>query len=188
MDIQLSWDLFIIVFFVIIGAYSLIIGRDNTLKVILGTYIAALAADSIGNIFGKYFAGSEGFIKLLQLLQLGNESETVVFVKILVFIIMVILFAVKGSFSVSTMKEKSGMICMFLSSMYAIMSAGLIISVILVFVSGVSFVSGAQSASVTLTDIYNESVLVRSMVSNSYLWFSIPALTFLFHSLYNGQE
>ncbi len=188
MNVQLSWDLFIIVFFIIIVAYSLIIGRDNTLKVILGTYISALTADAIGNIFGKYFAGSEGFINILRLLQIGTEKETVVFVKILVFITMVILFAVKGAFSVSTMKEKSGVICLILSSVYAVMSAGLVISVILVFVSGVSFVSGAQTASVTLTDIYNESVLVKSMVSNSYVWFSLPAITFLIHSLYSPQD
>ncbi len=52
MNIQLTWDLFILVFFVVIVAYSLIIGRGNTLKVILGTYVAALAADAFGNIFG----------------------------------------------------------------------------------------------------------------------------------------
>ena len=51
MNIELSWDLFVLVFFVVIMAYSLIIGRDNTLKVILGTYVAALTADAAGNLF-----------------------------------------------------------------------------------------------------------------------------------------
>jgi len=30
-------------------AYNLIIGRDNTLKVILGTYVAGFAADALGS-------------------------------------------------------------------------------------------------------------------------------------------
>ena len=51
MDIKLSWDLFIAVFFIIIVAYSFIIGLNGTIKVILGTYIAIVCADAIGLIF-----------------------------------------------------------------------------------------------------------------------------------------
>jgi len=59
MNITLSWDLFVIVFFVVILAYSLIIGRDNTLKVVVGTYISMIAADAGGALFAKYLSGSE---------------------------------------------------------------------------------------------------------------------------------
>ncbi len=184
---HLSWDLFVIVFFVVIVAYSLIIGRDNTLKVILGTYVAALAADALGNLFGAHLASSEFFIKLLQLLQLGTESESIVFVKVLVFVMMVILFAVKGAFAVETADDRSGAVRIILSSIYAVMSAGLIISVILVFVSGYSFVTGTGGTGAVFAEIYEESVLVNSMIKHSYLWFSIPALSFLIHSLYSKK-
>lgn len=190
MDIRLSWDLFIIVFFVVIVAYSLIIGRDNTLKVILGTYVAGLAADATGNLFGKYFSGSEMFVKFLKFLNLGTDEEAVVFVKVLVFVILVILFSVKGAFSVSTADDRSGPVRMALSIIYAFMSAGLIISIILVFVSGVSFIGGGSTETTdsALWGIYSQSKLVRSIVGNSYLWFSVPALSFLIHSLYSGKK
>lgn len=190
MDIRLSWDLFIIVFFVVIVAYSLIIGRDNTLKVILGTYVAGLAADATGNLFGKYFSGSEMFVKFLKFLNLGTDEEAVVFVKVLIFVALVIMFSVKGAFSVNTADDRSGPIRMALSIIYACMSAGLIISIILVFVSGVSFIGGgsAQTTDTALWAMYSQSKLVRSIVSNSYLWFSVPALSFLIHSLYSTRK
>ncbi len=190
MNIQLSWDLFVVVFFVVIVAYSLIIGRDNTLKVILGAYVAGLAADSLGNLFGKYFSGSEMFVKLLNLAKLGTEGEAVVFVKVLIFVLLVILFAVKGAFEVRTADDRSAPIRMALSGIYAFLSAGLIISIILVFISGVSFVGGGspETTGTALWGIYSQSKFVRSIVGNSYLWFSIPALSFLIHSLYSSRQ
>lgn len=186
MDIRLSWDLFILVFFIIIVSYSFIIGRDNTLKVILGSYVAALAADATGNLFGKYFSGSEMFVKILKFASLGNEDEAVIFVKVLVFIALVIVFSVRGAFHVETVEDRSIAIRFVLSGIYAVMSAGLIVSTILVFVSGVSFISGSpQETSSALWPIYNQSSFVRSIVSNSYFWFSVPALSFLIHSLYS---
>ena len=190
MDIRLSWDLFVIVFFVIIVAYSLIIGRDNTLKVILGTYVAALAADAAGNLFGKYFSGSQMFIKLLKFASLGTEGAAVIFIKVLVFIGLVILFSVKGAFYVQTVDDRSGPVRFIISMLYSFMSAGLIISVIFVFVSGISFIGGGSSETTgtALWEIYSQSQFVRSIVANSYFWFSAPAVAFLIHSLYSHKQ
>ncbi len=189
MDIKLSWDLFIIVFLVVIGAYSLIIGRDNTLKVILGTYVAALAADAGGGVIGKYFSGSTMFLKLLKFASLGTEAAAVVFIKVLVFVALVILFSVKGSFFVQTTTDRSAPIRFAISLMYALMSAGLIVSVIMVFVSGVSFIGGGnvQTTGSALWPIYSQSQMVKMIVSNSYFWFSMPALAFLIQSMYTKK-
>jgi hypothetical protein len=53
-NLRLSWDLFIIVFFGVIIAYSFIIGRNQTLKIIIATYMAILTADGLGNLFQTY--------------------------------------------------------------------------------------------------------------------------------------
>lgn len=190
MNIQLSWDLFILVFFIIIVAYSFIIGRDNTLKVVLGTYVAALAADATGSLFGVSFKGSPMFLQLLSFASVGTESEAVVFVKVLVFVALVILFAVRGAFEVSTTDDRSATVRIILSFIYAVMSAGLIISVILVFISGVSFVGGGAEATTTsaLWNLSAQSALIKSMLNYTYLWFSLPALVFLIHSLYSTRR
>ncbi|MDP2642394.1 hypothetical protein COY05_01685 [Candidatus Peregrinibacteria bacterium CG_4_10_14_0_2_um_filter_38_24] len=190
MTIVLSWDLFVLVFFVVIVAYSFIVGRDSTLKIILGTYVSMIAADAGGTVFSQYFGGSVMFMKLLKLAAVGNEQEAMVLVKVVIFIAFVIIFAVKGAFEVDTVDDRSAAVRFVLSILYAIMSAGLIISAILVFVSGISFI-GAGEPKTTITalwDVYNESSLIRSIVNNSALWFSLPALAFLVHSLYTKKE
>ncbi len=190
MDIRLSWDLFVLVFFIIIVAYSFIIGKDNTLKVILGTYVSILAADAIGSLFGQYFSGSALFMKILESASVSTDSEAVVFIKVIAFVVMVIIFAVKGAFSVDTVNDKSGVVRLSLNAIYAVMSAGLVISAILVFVSGVSFIGGgsSQTTRTALWEIYSQSEIIRGMLTHAYLWFSVPAIAFLIHSLYGGGD
>lgn len=190
MNITLSWDLFVLVFFVVIVAYSFIIGRDNTLKVILGTYVAALAADAAGNLFAHYFMGAPLFTDIVRLAELGNDAEVVVFTKVMIFVVLVILFAVKGAFTVETDEGGSPVIKMVLSVFYAVMSAGLIISVILVFVSGIDFVGGGndQTTTTALFTISNKSQIIKAMLDYTYIWFSLPALAFLIHSLQTPKE
>lgn len=189
MNIQLSWDLFVLVFFVVIVAYSFIIGRDNTLKVILGTYVAALAADSIGSLFGVSFQGSPMFMQLLSFAAVGSENEAMVFVKVLVFVGLVIMFAVRGAFEVNTVDDKSSLVRLILSLLYAVMSAGLIISVILVFISGVSFVGGGSETTTTsaLWNLSAQSSLIKGMLNYTYMWFALPAAAFLIHSIYSTR-
>ncbi|MBD3331054.1 hypothetical protein GF354_06055 [Candidatus Peregrinibacteria bacterium] len=188
MNIQLSWDLFIMVFFVVIVAYSFIIGRDNTLKVILGTYVAAIAADASGNLVGEYLGGSALFMKLLQLASVGSEQEAVIFVKVMIFVSLVILYAVRGAFRVSTVDDRSAPIRIMLLILYSVMSAGLIISCILVFVSGVSLIGGGGDLTGTaLWSMYSKSRIIRFLLTNSYILFSLPALSFLIHSLYTRE-
>ena len=188
MNIILSWDLFVVVFFVVILAYSFIIGRDNTLKVILGTYISMIASDALGNLVQEYFTGSPIFIKFLEYAMVGNAREAVIFLKVLLFVILVILFAVKGAFYVETVDDRSAIERLGLSVFYAILSAGLIISTILVYISGTSFIGGDAGANLALWNLYNQSNMIRLIVQYSHLWFSIPALAFLAHSLYSHRE
>lgn len=189
MNIVLSWDLFILAFFVVIIAYSFIIGRDNTLKVILGTYVAILAADSVGALFGQYFAGSELFVRILQSASVNTDEEAVIFIKVLVFIVFVILFAVRGAFHVETSEDRSSLMRLVMTFLYGFLSAGLIVSAVLSFISGISFVGGGsvQTTKTALWQIYNTSEVIRTMVQYTYAWFSVPALAFLIHSLHTHK-
>lgn len=189
MNIVLSWDLFILAFFIVIIAYSFIIGRDNTLKVILGTYVAILAADAMGAFFGEYFTGSVLFVKILESASVNTNAEAVIFVKILVFIVFVILFAVRGAFNVETSDDKSALVRMVMTFLYGILSAGLIVSAVLAFISGVSFIGGGstQTTETALWAIYNNSEVIRAMIKYTYGWFSVPALAFLLHSLHTHK-
>ncbi len=185
MQFDPSWDLFIIVFFAIVVAYSFIIGRNYTLKIIIATYIAILAADGMGNLLERYFVGGDPIIPVL-----ANNftAQTLVLTKVIVFVVTIVLIAIKGSFHIDLPPEKQKLVNFFMTSTYGILSAGLLIATILVYVSGVSFVEGGQTANL-MTEVYNTSFLARLMIDGYSWWFSLPAVAFVLSSfLAEGDE
>lgn len=159
------------------------------MKVILGTYVAAITADAAGIMLANAMDGSKLFASLMELTSVANESDRVIFLKIIIFVALIILISVKGALTVDTAEESSWVFRTILNVVYAIFSAGLIINIILVFVSGLSFVSlsDPKVAEEILIGISADSEIIQSIVKGAYLWFSIPALAFIAHSFYSGE-
>jgi len=179
MGLELSWDLFIIVFFGIIVAYSFIIGRNNNLKVIIATYIAALTADAVGNLFGNTLAISESFMKLMKIFYITTAVEAVVLVKIIFFMTVIVLLSVRGAYSVAVVNNGSAGVRMIINLIFGFLNACLIVSIALVFISGASFISGGLGASPAFQDIYNQSHLAKILIDHYSIWFLLPAGAFI---------
>ncbi|EKD63577.1 MAG: hypothetical protein ACD_51C00251G0001 [uncultured bacterium] len=171
MDVRLSWDLFIIVFFAVIIAYSFIIGKNRTIKVIISTYLAILTADGLGNLFEQYL------LPTIPSLKGDAGDQALVLMKIIVFIIVIVLVTVKGGFSVNVLANKSLSTNMMATLIFGVLNAGLIVSTILAFISGFSFVNGFYGFMST-TSLYSESDFVRLMIDNYNVWFALPAIAF----------
>jgi hypothetical protein len=179
MTLRLSWDLFILVFFAVVIAYSFIIGRNQTLKVILGTYVAILCADGLGNLFGKYFASSESFLRFLRFFSSGNEVQAITFLKVIVLIALVVLISVRGLFQVDAEDDRTFSLRLSILLLLGVLSAGLMISGVLVFVSGASFIGGPLYESNLLADVYRNSRFVQIMIDYANLWFFLPGAVFV---------
>ena len=186
--LKLSWDLFIVVIFGFIVAYSFIIGRNSTLKVIIGSYIAILTADGLGNLFKQYVLGSSQLMSLLRFIGIGSEDKTMILFKVIVFIMAIVIIAIKGGFDIKG-KHTNGMISFIMSGIFGFLSAGLVISTLLIYVSGASFVGGNVSLlNNTLAPAYDQSQMIRLMIDNYNFWFALPALAFLISSLFTSTR
>lgn len=189
MNIHLSWDLFILVFFAIIIAYSFILGKDATLKIILGTYASALAADAAGNIFGKYFMNSKNFLKVITQLGLGGQKDAAIIAKVTFFVIFIILLTIKGSFSVAAHGGRTGSSRVFLTGIYGFLSAALIVSTVIMYVSGISFIAGSyQSGPSSIMAFTGQSPFVQNMLNYYNFWFLLPVLAIIIGSLVSRNE
>ncbi len=182
MNIVLSWDLFIFVFFTIIIAYSFIVGRNQTIKIIIGTYMATLTADGIGNLVHQYLGGPTPVVKFL-----GGPSadEILISMKILLFIIVIVTIAVRGGFQVSILAEHKLPVRMLMTFLFGILNAGLIVSTLLLYVSGLSLIGADQIG--TVGALASESILVQLMIENYSLWFSLPAISLVVVSFVEGE-
>ena len=171
--LKLSLDLFVIVIFAVIIAYSFIIGKENTLKVIIGSYIAILAADGIGNLFKQYVLSSKQMVLFLKFFGFANEDKTMILIKVFVFILAIVILSMKGGFEVRTGTGHSGVLGIIVNLIFGFLSAGLVVSTLLIYVSGASFVSGNVSIlNNTLAAAYSESKMVKLMIDNYNFWFA----------------
>lgn len=187
MNLHLSWDLFILVFFALVTAYSFIIGRNQTLKIILGTYVAILCADAIGNLFSKSLLASHTFLKMLNLFSIGNEDQAVIFFKVLILIVLIVLVAVRGLFSVEAEDNRPVTIRIIILLLLGLLSAGLMLSAVLVFVSGGTLIGGILPENNFLVTVANSSRMVKIMVDYTNFWFFLPGLAFVLLGIFQKK-
>ena len=180
MALDLTWDLFVVVFFLVIIAYSFIIGKNQTMKVIISTYVAILAAEGIGNIVEKYLIGAD---PLIEIFTVSKLASALIILKIAIFVFTIVLLATKGGFEINLEEEKSTFLYVAMTSVYGVLSAGLIVSTILIYTSGVSMIEGTVDLTNTIIyPVYESSFLVRQMINNAHTWFSLPAIALIFSS------
>lgn len=185
MDLRLTWDLFIIVFFGIVVAYSFIIGRNNIFKVILGTYVGALGADALGNLSANTLLLSDSFMKLLKIFNIDGVEEATLLVKIIAFVSIIVLLSVKGAYNVDVTNGGTVGLRIMVNLTLGFLNACLVVSIALIFVSGSSFILGNPSViNPTFNDIYLQSGLAQILIDNYSVWFVLPALSFLGISLF----
>ncbi len=184
MQINLTWDLFIIVFLTIIIAYSFIIGRNQTLKIIISTYIAILTADGIGNIIEKYISP-----KIINVLFPNTDFATAaIVIKIVIFVGVIVVLAMRGQFDVGLNEESSMALSTVVNAIFGVLSAGLIISTILFYMSGGSFLQPTVGVNTAISSIKRNSVLVGHLIDYYNVWFSLPAIAFALSSFLKKGE
>lgn len=185
MTIIPTWDLFILVFFIIIITYSLIIGRSQTVRVMISSYVAVLTADGIGNLVHKLFFAEEAWFALV-----GVENNFIVLAKVFLFAGIIIIMMLKGSFTADITDGDSSVLSFLLTGTMGLFCATLMVSTILIFIAGGSFLIGydMQSNSELVNSIYQQSSAARVLLDNSSLWFSLPAIAFIIGSVAEEEE
>jgi hypothetical protein len=184
--VPITWELLIAIFFIVIAAYSFIIGRDGTIKVIISAYIGILSANALGNLAEQYLLTPATQLAYLEL----SPEENVILLKIFLFILITLLLILKGAFAVTLSEKKSFIGNFFITGIYGILSAGLIISTILVFISGEHLGGLLSGLSVDNPIIVQgKTIYFNTFIKNYNIWFSLPALFLMTHSFFSkGDE
>lgn len=185
MQIQLSWDLFIMVVFLIVLSYSFIIGKTNTIKLVISSYVSILTADAIGNMLNNLFLTAN---PLIDVLQISGNSPALIIVKLTIFVTSMVVLATKGAFEITLPKEEAAMEFL-ITFFFGALSAVLMISSILVFSSGSSFIMGGTPISQSnIAEMYNQSRLVQMIAMNYNIWFALPVVSFIVMSTVKTEE
>jgi hypothetical protein len=175
----LNWDTFIAMCFIIIVLYSFIIGKAQTIKLISSAYIAILASDALGFLLSEgtlFFRGIGG-------------AETVMMIKITAFVLITVILTIRGAFDVVVGEEKMPIIRLIMTGAFGIMSAGVIVSTIMLFVSGNSLLLADQIIAPDPVEAVSSNLrLVPLMMNNYWVWFGLPAAALVTTSLFGNDD
>ena len=184
MQVALTWDLMVIIFFIVIMSYSYIVGQNGTIKIILSSYIAMLAANGLGNLLVKYIHVSQPLIKIFDS---SADSNTVIF-KIFTFIIFTLILVLKGGFVIDMGRQNSILVRLMTVTIFGFLSAGLIMSTVLVFIAGNSVDGLLVSTLHEAVKIPTQTLFVRSLIDYYNFWFAAPAIAFVAMSMMANNE
>ncbi|MDD5750931.1 MAG: hypothetical protein PHS73_00225, partial [Candidatus Peribacteraceae bacterium] len=121
MDITLSWDLFVIVFFALVVTYSFIIGKHESVKIIIASYIAIVSVQGIGNLLARFSGEQE---PMFQMLGITVDITLLATTKLVIFVAAIIFLAVRGGFEVEFRREPGGTLDMVLTGVFGFATAG----------------------------------------------------------------
>jgi hypothetical protein len=97
MQVTLSWDLLIILFVALVVAYSFIVGKDASVKIIVATYISVIAVQALGNVAILLTSASTA-----SMIGLSLSPSVLAIGKLILFAAAVVFMAVKGGIHVET--------------------------------------------------------------------------------------
>lgn len=175
-NIQLSWDLFIIVFFALVVTYTFIIGKKESVKVILATYVAIVAVQGLGNVFQRI--GAEAGMSSQSLFGVAAGLPVLSIVKLVLFIILMILLTIKAGFAVTYAKE-TVLVNVLITALCGVATAGLLLSTLLIYASGLPLLDASLPNLATLSPIILQSKLMQLMILNQDLLFAFPAIVLI---------
>ncbi len=177
MEIALTWDLVILSVLVMLFAYNFLLGQSSTIKLILSTYIAVFTADGVAMLLKRFLLdASPGFQQMFE----GQEQEIFTAIRLGLFLVAIVIFVVKGAFSVDVERHDHWALQALIHTVFAALSAALFLSTILIYLSGNSFVEGMLRA--PSISIHQESFLAQILIDYYQVWFSLPAIAFLVSS------
>ena len=176
MNLTPSWDLAIIVFFGIVMAYSFIIGKHQSVKIIIGTYIAIIASQGIGNVLGRMIGDSTTAIHILGI---GFDVTVLAIVKVVLLLTFAITFAIRSGIDVSYSKQTNTFLNIFYTGIFGLCTAGLILSALFTFATGGGILDHHTLQWNQLGPIASGSQLLLLLVLNPEIWFTLPALLIL---------
>jgi len=187
MNIELSWDIFIVSLLVLIVVYSFIIGVNRTIKTIIATYLGILSADGLGNIVDQFFLSSPKVTAGLKVFNLSGFADSLINLKIIIFLSVLVLITIKGPFEVNIESFRFKILNGLSHAWFTVLSSTLIISTVLVYLGGSSLIQGVAQES-NLVEIYTQSKNVRLMIDYYNFWFSLPVISVIIFSFLSSNE
>ncbi len=185
MNLTLSWDLFIIVFFALVITYTFIIGKREAVKIIVACYMAIVAVQGLSNVLTRLIGEQQGAFDVLGF---SINFPVLSVVKMVLFISIVVSLAVRSGFDIQYADNMGSLVNIGVTAALGFGSALLIISTVIAYMSQSAILDMHLTTSATLSPIVQQSKLLPILLQNQDLWFALPALLLIGVGLLNNRS
>ncbi len=176
MNLTLSWDLFIVVFFALVITYTFIIGKREAVKIIVSSYIAIVAVQGLSNVLTRVMGDTSG---ALDLFGFSVDFPLVSVIKMVLFVAIVISLAVRSGFDIQYGDDMGVLVNVGVTAILGFASGLLLLSTIIAYIGDSPILSMQISSSSSISPLVQQSTLLPILLQNQDLWFAVPALTLI---------
>ena len=158
-----TWDLFIIIFFIIAIVFGIAMGRERSMVGIIAAYMGLVVSNVWGNSIYNMMGGGVGT-------QMGSAlsfsaTASPFFIKAAIFILVLVLLIIKGDFLKRAVTSHAGVGSILASGLYSFLNAGIII------IALVSFLGDSQR-----TDLLTQSHFINLIQQYQVWWMVLPVV------------
>lgn len=147
----LSWDIFILLAFVIMGVYGYLLGRSRVFGIMINSYVGFTVASYLGSYAYDYLSKVTDISHSFNLTMFGA--------KVFVFVAVLFVLILNKELSGTGDNSQSSMV----TAIYGLLTAGLVLS------SVFSFMADAERAS-----LFSASSLAIQVYNYQILWLIAP--------------
>jgi len=156
-----SWDLFIIIFFIIAVVFGIAMGRERSMVGIIAAYMGLVVSNVWGNAIYNMIGGGVGA-------QVGtaisfSATTSPFFIKAGIFVLILVMLIIKGDFLKRAITSHAGVGSILASGLYSFLNAGIII------IALVSFLGDSQR-----TDLLTQSHFINLIQQYQVWWMTLP--------------
>ncbi len=172
MNLTLSWDLFVIVFTALVVTYSFIIGKKESVKIIISSYIAIVAVQGIGNVCQRLFGDPNAALGIL-----GFSIDTTItsILKLALFIAIIVFLAVRAGLHVQYSSDGTMVISLVITALCGVATAGLLLATLITYISGAALLDPQIITQPAVIAVTQQSTLMSVLITNLDLFFTFPA-------------
>lgn len=184
LNVTLTWDLLVIMFAAVITTYSFIVGRKESYKIILATYVAAVAVHAASGLIGWLFSHSE---HLFSVLGLPAQAPILGGIRLLLFVGCIIILTIRGGITVE-MEDIGGIADIAFTAAAGLATAGLLLVILLTAIAGSPLLDPAMTQSPNLAPLLAQSRLASALAEQQAFWFCLPAALLIANGIMSAQS
>lgn len=176
MEFALSWDLLVIIFTGVVIAYGFIVGKDETMKIIIATYIALITLHGL-SIVTETLGGE--ITQISDRLGMNGDISFIPTIKLFFLAILILLLTIRGGFDVTATRETGMAISIVITGVLGFSAALLLLMAVMTTIAGTMPLTNDLILSPVLRPLMEESALLRFLISQQQAIFSLPAFLLL---------